>query len=129
MPTTQSSKNAEKEFPELLRKYNVPAERILRMGNYSISIEDWRITEGPCTFIKGDAKYSKMGFRQNRMHRIVREKYCKNKKDEPVTCFKGYREIGEKIMFDDEFAAMMIAVYGGYLTREQAEEIRYGKVE
>lgn len=120
---TQRWKNAERQVAEILKKYNIPAKRITRAGNYSESTYDVEIEGHP--ELKNDSKYSASGFKTNRLLDVVRDKYCKEIKDEPVLWTKGYRETSMKMTVDGEFGALLLAYWLGKDTKENLEKIRY----
>lgn len=122
MPTTQASKNAEKQWARVLTEFKVTCERILRMGDYSQRTFDVKIF-GPCDNIKSDAKYTKQHWRQNGMLDVVADKYCKTKADQPLGFFKHWKERGGKVLLNDRFAAALISYWGGYATKAELEAI------
>ena len=123
MSNTQRWKNNEKQSAEIAKKYLIPAERISRAGNYSVSDYDVKLLEHP--EYKLDAKYSQRGFLTTRMLETVREKYCKTAKDIPVLLTKGYREVSQKVTIDAEFFFALLSFWLGYASKDQIKKIMY----
>lgn len=110
-------KSAEKAVAKLLQKYNIPAERISRSGNYSVSDFDVRINGYPEAKI--DSKYSVKSFHTTTLLNIVREKYCEFDRDIPMLFCKGYQERGFKVTADGDYFAMLLAFWLGKGTKEE----------
>ena len=102
---SQAWKQLEKWWSTALQKAGLPAERISRAGNWSESTYDVKIMGHP-EYIS-DCKYSKAGFKVNRLHRETTEKYAK-KGDKVIVVTRGYNE-KPKAMVDAEFMAKLLA--------------------
>lgn len=116
-------KNNERQTAEIFNEFLVPAERISRSGNYSISVHDCNLTDH--LQYKLDSKYSKSGFKTSRMLDVVAQKYCKDEKDVPLLFTKGYRERGQKATLDARYLAMLLSYWLGYSDKETLEKIYY----
>lgn len=122
---TQRWKSAERLGAKLFSKYKLESERISRSGNFGESTYDIKVKDHP--ELKVDSKYSQAGFRTNRMLDIVQSKYCSEKTDIPVLLTKGYKEIGMKATVDAEYLAMLLSFWLGYGSKEELEDIYFGK--
>ena len=118
-------KNAERQGAEIFNEFLVPAERINRANNYSVSTFDISLKEHPK--YKLDSKYSVKGFLVNRLLAVIENKYCKEPEDVGILLTKGFREHGMKATVDARFLAMLMSFWLGYGQKEELEKIYYGK--
>lgn len=133
MSKTQNWKNAEYYFRDVYRKYNIPAERKSRAGNWGEKDFEVHIDNHP--EIVSDSKYSEA--RPFRHHGLLEEeegKYCKDEKGKwkkgfhAVLLTKNYKERGARISVEDEFFAMLLSHWLGYGTKEELQAIYEGRV-
>ena len=122
MSKTDNWKNSERHWARTLQKYKVPAKRISRGSNYSISTYDVEVENHP--EIISDSKYSQSRpFRISGLLREIKNKYCKNKNDLALLYTRNYKEHGGLISMDEVWAAKLISVYFCFATREEVENI------
>jgi len=116
-------KGAEKQGSNMANEFLIPAERINRSNDYSISDYDIRFLEHPR--FKLDNKYSQAGFKTSRMLDVVEAKYCKEKEDIPILLTKGYKEVGMKATVDARLLFMLLSYWLGYSDKQTLENIYY----
>lgn len=111
--------NSEKQWAETLKAYKLPASRATdRIMNYSISDDDVHIEGFP--WIRSDSKYRAAGFLNSKLLRDIEKKYCKKKGFFGILISKHLRQIGQDCTVKDEFLAMMLSVFLGFTTRDEA---------
>lgn len=116
MARSQSWKDLEKKWSEILCKYGLTAHRVSRAGNYQVSDYDVKVAEMP--ELISDCKYSIHSFKTNRLLDEVEDKYKKAKGDTAILVTKGYKEHGQDASCDSEFMAMLLAYWVGVGSKE-----------
>ncbi len=118
---TQRWKNLEKKWEKMLCRFKVPAKRRTRGNDWAESTDDVEIIGHPT--LRSDTKYSTAGFKVNRLHAVMEEKYCPEDDYFAILLTAGYKERGMKAMVEGEFMAMLISHWLGYGTKEELMDI------
>lgn len=117
MSNTDNWKRNEKQIPELLKKWGIEAFRKTRGSDFSKSDFDAEVVGEP--WLKLDGKYSVKGFSSSRTLSETEFKYCKEKGDFAVLFCKAYKEIGQRIVIDDDLFGGLLAVFLKKMTPEE----------
>lgn len=121
MSSSSNWKNAERRLRDIYLKYDIPAERISRAGNFSKSDYDVRLTDPslPIEFAN-DSKYSEAKpYRHHGLLKTIVKKYCKEKGQQPVLFTCNYKENGGVFAVPGYMWSGLLAHFLGYLTKEE----------
>lgn len=129
MSKTSRWKGAEYYFAKLYQKFNIPAKRKSRSGNFSESTWDVDIETLPGEFVLvSDSKYrSAQPWRHHGTFQEIQAKYCPDKNYIPIMLTKNYEEDGGYITIKDKFFAMLLAYWLGTASKQELLEIYFGK--
>jgi len=114
---TSRWKNNEKQIPDLFAKWGIEAYRKTRGADFSKSDTDAEIIGEE--WLKLDGKYSVAGFATSRILSETEAKYCKEKGDFAVLFCKAYKEVGQRIVIDDDLFAGLLSYFMGRKTKEE----------
>jgi hypothetical protein len=124
---TQRWKNLERSTAKTFTKFGIPAKRISRSGNYSVSTFDVEVDGHP--EFKIDSKYRQSGFLTHRLLEEIQLKYCKSYDDIPILVTKGYKQTGSDTIVDSDYFAMLLAFWLGVADKETLWGIYRGKID